>query len=291
MFFLRRRRDRRLPGGPSRGKRLPEPSELTLVPLVGERRAEVFHKEGITSISQLAGIDSTDMRFRKHPCLIGVLPLIKNYARAIVEDKPLVTGKHPFFEDVSSKNVCFFDAEYNPQGTRSGPYGIFLIGLMDANGNVEQMFLEEAANERDILQSFNEWLLKHRSILVSYGSVSADRPHLLNAFRRFGLPTDLLGKSFFDLYYECLNTQRERHQAIFLPMRGSMSIKKVSTHLGYREPSLAITDGLHALVQYDAFLKTKNHSTREDLLQYNRSDLERCAFVFREVCRIFERGC
>lgn len=261
--------------------------EIMAVPLVGSGRAKVLKEFGINTIEQLAEIDLNDIRISEHQHLRRIIPLIKDYARAIIEDEPIIVGKHSFFENLNNKNIFFFDAEYNPEGTKNGPFGIFLIGIMDTKGNVKQRFLEKIKDEKRILEEFNNWLTQVKPILIAYSSMSADKPQLLNAFKRFNIPTIYLEGSFFDLYYDCINTQRQNDQVIFLPMRGSMSVKEISTYFGYDEPKdLQITDGLQALGEYEQFLKTRNKKIKEELLKYNKVDLERTKFVFDRINKL-----
>jgi Icc-related predicted phosphoesterase/uncharacterized protein YprB with RNaseH-like and TPR domain len=260
-----------------------EMQNLMDIPLVGDSRAKAFIDIGIKTIEQVAKINPLDPAFRRYNCFsASSLELIKNYAEAIVKDKIIVKGKHPFFN--SGKKIYFFDAEYNPTGTKIGPYGIFLIGIMDENGKVTQHFLDDPQNEKMMLKQFRKWLVREKPVIVSYSSTSADKPQLLNAFVRLKIPIKEVENAFFDLYYDCINTQRTETQSVFLPMRGSMSLKDVATYLGYKQPvDLKIFDGLQALIAYEEYLRTKKESLKLDLLRYNRIDLERTKFIFDKI--------
>jgi len=265
--------------------------ELMSVPLVGPSRAKVLLDAGINNAEQLAEL-SPNHELAKHPYFRGSFELIINYAKAITRNKPVVIDKHPFFKNIEEKNIYFFDAEYNPAGTKEGPFGIFLLGLMDNRGKVQQKFLNNPENEKNMLEEFLEWLINEGPILITYSSTSADKPQLINSFRRFGLSTEVLDKVFFDLYYDCINTGRKRDQYIFLPMPRSMSIKDISQYFGYKEPNLEIQNGLDALVKYNEFLNANNEKIKEkikgELLSYNRADLERTKFIFEKIKRIMD---
>lgn len=265
-----------------------EVEDLMKVPLVGHTRAEALLDMGVKNIEQLAKFDS-GRDLSKYPCFLGgVLDLIRNYANAIVLNKPIIVRKHPFFE--GKNNIYFFDAEYDPVGTKMGPVGIFLLGIMDIHGEAKQLFLDEPNGERKMLDEFRNWLIKESPILVSYSSTSADKPQLINAFVRFGIPTVELKNSFFDLYYDCIFTQKKKKQFIFLPMTGSMSAKEVSVLLGYKEPeNMEISDGLQALIAYNQFLETKNKRIKEELLNYNKVDLERTKIIFDKINRLMDQ--
>ncbi len=257
--------------------------DLTKLPLVGCARARAFTDMGITTIRQVAKIDPFDAAFQRYSCFsAGYLDLIRNYADAIVQNRVIVKAKHPFFE--SRKKMCFFDSEYSPTGTRTGPYGIFLIGIMDENGKVTQYFLDDPSDEEEMLNQFRDWLVREEPVLVSYSSTSADRPQLMNAFGRFGIPIHELDSAFFDLYYHCINTQRTATQFVFLPVQGSLSSKNVAVRLGYKAPrDLGIIDGLQALITYGDYLESKRERLKLDLLEYNKTDLEMTKYIFDKI--------
>ena len=263
--------------------------DLNALPLVGSSRAEAFAKIGIENIEHVSKIDPFDARFRDYSCFSpGVLSLIKNYATAVVQNKILVKRKADLLKN---EKICFLDLEYDPSGTRTGPYGVFLIGILDEDGKVTQHFLDNPEDEDKMLSQFTSWYEKEKPVFVSYSSTSADRPQLLNSLARLKIPTLGIERAFFDLYFGCINTQRIDVQNVFLPMRGSMGLKDVSKSLGYREPSdLRISDGLQALFMYAEYLKTKNETVKTDLLQYNLVDLERTKFVFDKIRASLEQA-
>jgi predicted RecB family nuclease len=262
---------------------------LTALPLVGFSRARAFEKMGIGSVEQVSKIEPLDNQFRNYPCFTpGVLALIKNYAIAINQNKIIIKRKEQLLKN---EKIYFVDLEYDPAGTRSGPYGIFIIGILDQNGKAIQHFVNDPCDEGKILQDFINWYREEKPTLVAYASTSADRPQLINALSRFGIATQGIEHAFFDLYLDCINTQRIDAQNIFLPMRGSMGLKEVSKTLGYKEPTgLRISDGLQALFMYARYLSTKDENIKVDLLQYNLVDLERTKFVFDKVREELERA-
>lgn len=259
-----------------------EVDDLMKVPLVGHKRAKALMDMGVKNIEQLARFDS-ECDVSKYRCFDeGVLDLIKNYAKAIMSNKPIIVSRHPFFE--GKNNIYFFDSEYDPAGTKNGPFGIFLLGIMDIHGETKQLFLDDPIDEKKMLDEFNNWLIKERPMLVSYSSSSADKPHLINAFVRLGISTVELKNSFFDLFCDCIFTQKKEKQFIFLPMTGSKSAKEVSVLLGYKElENMEISNGKEALNKYKQFTETKNNKIKEDLLNYNKTDLERTKIIFDKI--------
>lgn len=258
---------------------------LTNVPLVGNVRAEALKKMGVTNIKQLAELSVSDELANKYDCFQGgSLELIVNYAKAIVSGKPIVTGRHPFFEySPYSKDVYFFfDAEYDPDGEGT----IFLLGLMTPDGEIKQLFADTPADEERILTEFKEWLTKETPKLVSYGFKGADAPQLVKAFKKYNMSTPNI--EVFDLYFDCINTQRKEEQFIYLPMPGSMSLKDVASFLGYKRPrNLKIHNGFEAMLQYRRFVETKDEQIKRNLMYYNKSDLESIKFLFQIIDRLF----
>jgi len=261
--------------------------ELMQVPMVGLARARALTEIGVRSVEQLAKSNISE-KASKYSCFSGrVLDLIQNYARAISQNMPIVVREHPFFIESEKKKLYFFDAEYNPTGTVIGPFGIFLLGFMNLNGEVKQFFLENPDDEEQLLMNFRNWLLSEKPTLIAYSSTSADRPQLKYAFERFNIPISELGNSFFDLFFECISTQSFKKQCIYLPIKGRMGLKEVSEQFGYKKESEnKIGDGLQALIEYEKYLETNDEGIKRELLKYNQSDLERTRFIFNYIYKI-----
>ena len=92
-----------------------------------------------------------------HPLkkIISSFPLITTYAKAIINDRVIIKKdiSSPF-DSILGQNIYFFDAEYNPNGTKNGPYGMFLLGWMNQKGEAKQLFVEHPAEESKILEDF-----------------------------------------------------------------------------------------------------------------------------------------
>lgn len=260
--------------------------QLMRVPLIGYERARILYNHGIKNIKSLANANPNH-ELSKHPYFIGTFELAINYAQAILKNKPIVVGKHPFFDGIANKNIYFFDSEYDPEKTKRGKYGIFLLGWMDKKGKITQAFLDNTKDEKKMLNKFHKWIKKEKPILVTYSSTNADKPHLANRFRKYGFSTDCLEDLFFDLYYDCIYTQRKKDQYIYLPKHISMGAKWISKYFGYKEPHLQIFDGLEALIEYKAYLNTRDKKRKKkiksDLLKYNLSDLKRTRLIFEKL--------
>lgn len=185
---------------------------------------------------------------------------------------------------MKEENIYFFDAEYVPQYTSSGPLGMFLLGWMDKDGKVEQLFLDNPREEKKMLISFNEWVEKEEPMFITYASKSADVPHLRNCFTRFKLSFEDIEDSFFDIYWDLLYTRNPSKQKYFLPKPKPCGLKDVSKYFGYQTSDLKVSHGLDALIMYMEFLKKKSKKSKEkikrDLLRYNEDDLKRTKFIY-----------
>jgi len=255
--------------------------DLKSVPLVGPKTKRILVENGIRNVKHLAALDINNDLSKK----VRNFALINNYAKAIISNN-IVTKKEikSDFDNIEDYNIYFFDAEYNPSGTKYGPYGIFLLGWMDRNGKVKQLFLDNSKEELKMLKDFNQWVKKEKPLFIAYSSKSADVPHLRNSYARFKLSSKQLENSFFDLYYDLLYTSNQRKQKYFLPVAGSFGLKRVSESLGYQQSDLIISSGFNALTKYEKFLRKKREKTKEkiknDLLIYNKDDLKRTKFIY-----------
>jgi len=257
---------------------------LQMVPLVGPVNARILREHGIRHVKQLAALDANNKLSQK----VRSFYLIIKYAKAIISNEIFIEKViKSAFDNIEDKNIYFFDAEYDPMGTRSGPYGIFLLGWMDRNGKVQQLFLDNPKDEVEMLKDFAQWVERENPLFIAYASRSADVPHLRNSYTRFNLSYKHLENSFFDLYYDLLYTQNRHKQKYFLPVAGSCGLKNVSESLGYPKSDLIISTGIEAPIEYEKFLRKKREKAKEkiknDLLIYNRDDLKRTKFIFDQL--------
>lgn len=258
--------------------------DLESVPLLGPKTKGILVENGIISVKHLASLDNDNDLSKK----VRNFALINEYAKAIISNN--ITIKKEIksdFDNIEDSNIYFFDAEYDPSGTKYGPYGIFLLGWMDRNGNVKQLFLDNPKDELRMLKDFNQWVEKEKPLFIAYGSKSADVPQLKNSYARFKLPSKHIENSFFDLYNDLLYTRSQRKQKYFLPVAGSSGLKNVSESLGYQRSDLIISNGFDALIKYEKFLRKKRNKIKEkiksDLLVYNRDDLKRTKFIYDQL--------
>ncbi len=253
------------------------------IPLVGPATAQILIENNIKNPNQLADLDSNHVLSQR----INSFELIREYAIAIVNKEIKINkGIQSEFENIKDHNIYFFDAEYDPVGTKNGPYGIFLLGWMNREGKVKQLFLDNPDNELEMLMEFKEWIVQENPLLIAYSSKSADEPQLRNSFNRFNLPITILGNRFFDIYRNVISTQNSKRQKIYLPIN-SFKQTNISDYLGYRSRKIPISGGLDALLKYRSFLeeswKIRKNSIKRQLLKYNRDDLKRLKFISEKL--------
>ena len=258
-------------------------SNLQDIPQVGPATARILIEHNINSPTQLADLDSDHILFH----YINSFELIREYARAIVSKSIIVKEGRPIeFEKINDQNIYFFDAEYNSSGIKNESFGMFLLGWMNREGKVKQLYLDNPDNELKMLMDFSEWLKQEDPLLIAYSSKSADEPQLHNSFSKYSLPTTILKDRFFDIYQDVINTQKLSKQKVYLPTKPFTQLN-VSDFFGYKSSKTQISDGLDALLKYQLFLETNSKSwkktIKKQLLKYNRDDLSRLRFIFEKL--------
>ncbi len=270
--------------------------ELSTIPLVGDKTYQKLGDHGILKVGQLAALQPNDQLYEKFSDIQeNTLYLIINYANAIDSDKIIIKKDiNSTLNSLDGKNIYFFDAEYNSDTTKIGPYGMFVLGWMDRKGNVQQEFLDNIKDEKKMLNKFGQWVEKENPILIAYASTTADAPHLRNCFTRLRLPFHHIGQYFFDLYQDVLYTKSYRKQKYFLPLGKPCGLKEVSEYLRYPKPDLEISEGILAPKKYEEFLNSSDKKLKEkiktDLLEYNRDDLKRTKFIYERLKELESDG-
>ncbi len=259
--------------------------DLKKVPLIGEPTAKILKEHGIGNAEQLATL-SIDKPLSK---IVSNFSLIVNYAKAIVRKELTINEDiRSAFDTIESENIYFFDAEYNSTYSKTRPYSVFIIGWMDMDSKIHQLFLEDPEDEAKILKSFSEWVKKESPVLIAYGSNSADVKELDKRFSRYKMSFKHIENSFFDIYANVVFTQNVKKQKYFLPIVKSglkpIGLKKVSECIGYRPSDLKISNGRDAPLEYERYLREEHKKTKKkikkELLKYNQEDLKRTKFIY-----------
>jgi uncharacterized protein YprB with RNaseH-like and TPR domain len=66
-----------------------------------------------------------------------------------------------------------------------------------------------------------------------------------------------------------------------------MSEKSVAEFFGYKKPpDLKIEDGFQALLYFNMYLKTRDEKIKEEILRYNKCDLERAQYIYLNLLKL-----
>jgi hypothetical protein len=254
-------------------------SELLRVPLIGYARAAILTEAGIRTVRELEEADPEVLRSNpavaksRDPSFPIQLPMVVEYARAVHEERVIVDGELA----LPPPDSVLVDLEYDPERSF-----VFVVGVMMPGGEVKQWFSENEKQEREAVEELIA--LCSKNTCTGYSLYSADLPTLSKSAARHGLSIE--GLRFFDVFYDVLFTENPRRQRVYLPLK-DMGLKSVSEFFGYREPpDIVIRDGLAALIAFYRFLRTKDMGIKEQILKYNRYDLERTALVLKELARL-----
>jgi len=257
------------------------------VPLIGPSRANLFKSIGIKDLEQLVNLDPQEfiqreevqlyMRLSEDRSFPSHLPLIVNYAKALLYKKPIVVGVPRKLVESLRRPITFLDLEYDP----SRPF-IFVVGILEEE-NIWQAFAENEEEEKKALLMLAE--LINRKTVVTYAGKGADIVILKKRFPAYGIKEPEF--SHIDLYFDIINTRNTFEQVIFLPIKG-MSEKSVAEFFGYKKPpDLKIEDGFQALLYFNMYLKTRDEKIKEEILRYNKCDLERAQYIYLNLLKLF----
>lgn len=262
------------------GYSAPEALSLNDVPLIGPVRARILKKLGIESLTQLASQDPKDLFLQvsekgfKRALPPTQLSLAIHYARAVIERKAIVIGSMPILSSPPS-DLYFLDLEYDP----SLPF-IFIIGVMDEEGNVKQWFIESKQEEGRALKEFVRESVGRT--YLAYSGRTADFPVLIKCLSKHGMSTQV-PFNFIDLFWEIIEPRKVEVQKIFLPLK-IRTEKTVAEFFGFRQrEDVYIKDGLQALIEYRKYLKTKSPQVKVQLLLYNEEDLKRAKLIYDKL--------
>jgi predicted RecB family nuclease len=257
---------------------------LSLIHGIAYIREQQLKSMGITNITDLMKVDSAELHERWY-ATFGNTPGISEINRMQLHALSLVDRKPVFFGELESfrcldRPLIIVDLEYDP-----GSY-IWLVGLyiMDKqHKKIEQYFAERftPVEEKRIIEELLAILkFNPKHVVITYGA-SADMPQLEKAWRRHGFPANGwsdLQKRHVDLYAFMLRNFR-------FPL-SSYSLKDVEGLVGFQRNKERI-DGLIALGMYNQYLREKKEpqksAIKQELLEYNKEDLEGTAFVARQL--------
>jgi len=256
---------------------------LSLIHGVAAIRNQQLSDLGIKDIHALAEADVKNLSLawkELSPWAPGISEIKKMiiHAKSWTELRPIYFGEYPL---PVSDEAIILDLEYDPLSP------IWLVGFLVVNNKgteCHQFFAEDKSMEKEILEKLIDLLDRYNNyqVLTWYG-LGADLPQLKTAWQKHRLPTSKLTdliERHLDLYQLTLNSCR-------FPLK-SFGLKEIGKHLGFVR-KLDDINGLVALSMYNEYLsipkknKEKRLAIKNDLLAYNREDLEATLFTLSEL--------
>ena len=263
------------------------PEDLLSLPTIKATNASRLAAAGIRSRRQLLEEDYAALaaRLREDPSsrdIANRLDLLRGYARAQLEDRPLLYGVDPVVVDPPTP-VWFFDLEFDSEGTE-----IFLFGWKRWGGDVRQPFGATREERRNILLEFLDAYYAEKPLLVTYGSRNSDEPFLRRAADIFNIPKRLVdGLRYFDLQDRIVFTGSPEAQMLYLPL-SSFRLDAVGKYFGRSgKPVGNVTSGFHVVHLYRRYRATRDPRIRERLLEYNAEDLYLTEAVWEGLRRLY----
>lgn len=236
-------------------------------------REKQFKDIGIGNISKLMRVDEEEVnskliaQFGNTPGVDEIFRM-KCHAFSISSGKPFFFGDKQQARNIASSPFLVLDLEYDVE------HLIWLVGVAIRTGNntTYQQYFAEKSNldeERRILRSLINIIEKRRSYLVfTYSGISADIPQLRTAWLRQGLPDRLLSH-LIEMHVDACQFLQKNFR---FPMK-SLGLDGMEEYLEIQRRS-GISSGLEALAFYERYLRTKDSAVKQQLLDYNREDIE-----------------
>jgi len=247
-------------------------TDVALVFGVGPERIKTLSQLGIRTINELSEADPDLLAERVRSSEGSTLSaktilLWQHHARALRGGTPVRFTSERF----DQHDFVALDLEYD---SLAGQGEVWLIGaLVQRDGEVEvfQTLCESASELKRGLIDFAKLLQKHHDLpIITWNGGAADVPNLQAAAKARRVKVmHLVSHRHVDLYRLVCRSLR-------LPIPG-LDLKSVATYLGFERTS-DISGGFEAVTLFHQFLGSKNSKLRkrlrEDLLGYNREDLE-----------------
>lgn len=255
---------------------------LSIIHNVSYARERQLKDIGIDSISKLMQANEEEVnsklitRFGNTPGVNEIFRM-KCHAFSISSGKPFFFGDKEQARNIAASPFLVLDLEYDVESL------IWLVGVAIQTGNkitYQQHFAEKSNldEEGHILRSLIDVIDRRRSYLVfTYSGISADIPQLRVAWRRQGLPDRPLSH-LMDMHVDvCQFLQRNFR----FPMK-SLGLDGMEEYLGIHRSS-GISGGLEAVALYKRYVRTKDDTIKQQLLDYNREDIDSTLKVVNRI--------
>ncbi|HWG90961.1 MAG TPA: ribonuclease H-like domain-containing protein [Candidatus Thermoplasmatota archaeon] len=277
------------PSAPTPLQPVEAPPDLLELPTIKQTNAgRIAAVTGIRTRKELLEWDYSVLYEKLHGVpetrdIANRLDLLRGYARAQLEGRPILYGVDPLLMDPPGP-VWFFDLEFDSEGTE-----IFLFGWKKWGGDVHQAFGATKEERRDLLLEFFDHYYRDNPLLVTYGSRNSDEPFLRRAAENYRIPKKLVqGLRWYDMQDRVIFTGSPEAQMMYLPLN-SFKLDAVGKYFGRSgKPAGNITSGLHIVHLYRRYKNSRDPRIRERLLEYNAEDLYLSEAVYeglRQICR------
>jgi len=251
--------------------------DLSMVFGIGRPYAEALERTcAITSWDQLVEADCTETALNIGSEIAGVTPgrvwSWKLHASALAAGKPaLAQPCDPF--PLGAEYIAL-DLEYEPETAFVWLAGIAVV--KDGACLHEQRLVMNATDEADALRWLRDAIAIRPNLpIVTWSGRSADLPTLRKAAERLSVDIAEIERRHVDLYYDWYLSN------VRLPI-SSAGLKEMAAHLSVDRVS-PISSGLEALAFYRQAMDTGSQALREQLLAYNRDDVESLVAVVERL--------
>jgi predicted RecB family nuclease len=261
--------------------------DVTLLFGVGRAFAAALESIGVTSYRQLLERDPLDVVFQLReldpPAYLSPTQVRhwQWHAEAHAASEAVFFGEPPPVDD----SYVVLDLEYlnGMMGDR-----LWLAGVETVQGNqreVAQFWAsDDDASERRLLERLQGFLDVHRELpVVTWSGLGADLPVLRKAANRLDVPDPMAEMTHLDLFQYAVRSIR-------LPIP-TLGLKELASYFGvpYIGP---VTSGFETQFLYRQFQNTRSKrratELQNDLLAYNRQDLDNLICVLEEFRRLAE---
>lgn len=256
-----------------------EGKDLTMIWGIARRFATALEALGLANYEALIGCDPdavvNGLREQRLFVSVSQVEQWRRHAQAYQETQAVVFGPPAPVEEA----FIAIDLEYDP----IDPF-IWLIGILVSNGERrEHVFLwaDNKRQEKQNLQALGELVRVNTSLpVISWGGVMADLPQLQAASDRHRLGQTLapVVERHLDLFLHAARTLR-------LPTP-SLSLGGIAAYFGIPKTSM-IADGFEAQSKFGRYQRSRSRSEkqqlRQELLDYNRDDLEMLAGAHQAI--------
>jgi len=248
-----------------------ETDHISLLPNGGHRTTKKLYLMGIKTVTALAKADPDTIR-QKTKMSESTVQKIWLHAKAKLTKEPIEIKKSLFRTDVP---IIFYDIENNDKG-------IFLHGLIRiARGHREEKFFfaDTLEQEAQAWHDFLDYVSQDKDSII-YCWANHEKTETKKCWEKHKGNEQAYKSLTKRLKDQCKWTKEH----FVLPVR-SYSIKEVAPLFGFKWRTDE-AGGLNCVAWYEEWLKTKNPSLKEKILEYNRDDVLAMEIIYEKLRRL-----